>query len=452
MSDPRGSCLRPGIRQPWPECEVQLRLLTGWGACFHGPAVTPLQIIPVWLCNASVPTPTSCAIGSPDLVECGFSLPGNATTTLEVPFSIQGVTLQYHTPYPFSWHIIESTTPVVFNWSDPNHNGSPATVPYPANGTLLCDSSADCGDGVTCNTQLKPPRCQTVVPSPLPPWPSPPPLPTPSAAPAAYVCNVTGNDWAQASLAATPAPPRSGHEGQAFYKFAPAPSGAVGAYTYTCSSGKGLCVGGAGGQGNGTLQLSLTSPAVTMTPWGVAPLTGIINDVRAGERGRRGRGFYSRACRTCNSLRRSPCAPIRPRSDSHVRRYLAPHGRRRARRPEQLRVAAALAPQHQRFRRDIARAAQPPRRRCLARRHGHRPPPGAPRGQSRPLCLCRCRQRRAALPRHHAAAPPQRNRGLQRHSSPPEPRHHRATRHGADRHARRQARRPRRPRARERRR
>lgn len=238
------------------------------------------NILPVWLCNASAPSSATCVIDSPDVVDCGWSVPSNATSTLEVPFPVSGVVLQYHSPLPFSWHVLQSTPAIVFNWSDPSHGGSAVLVPYPANGTLLCDSSADCVSGATCNTQMKPPRCSTAVPSPPPPYPSQPPLPTPSAAPAAATCNVTGSRWAQKSLldGMSAHATRVGHEGDAFYTFVPAANGSLlGVFTYTCSSGKNLCVGGQGSRGNGTLELSLSGNSLKMTPAGAAPLTGIVN-------------------------------------------------------------------------------------------------------------------------------------------------------------------------------
>lgn len=277
-------CFVPGFPRG-PGVNNQLNNTGGFNA---------VQIYP---CAAS--SADQCTIGSAAVAPCtNLLFPGNASTYFNITVDANFLVLQFYSTQPFSFHGISSTPPVVVPWPSAS---SPVNVPYPVEGVLLCDSSADCPTGVPCVTSQQPSRCQALTPSPAPPTPSASAPPSPSPQPASVQCNISGV-WYQPHPAATasgtststgtgsaqqqvnhhhPATlglTRYGHSADAIITINMT-AGTPGAFIWSCTSGHALCPGNTSAL-NGTGVLSSGDRTFTLTAYNtsVGKVVGLLNN------------------------------------------------------------------------------------------------------------------------------------------------------------------------------
>jgi hypothetical protein len=250
----------------------------GGKGSFLAELVNPgLNRLAVYACTAAAPTNASCAPAEGATVDCGLTVPANASS-FYVNFSLPGgaataATLVYTAAQPFSFHALASTAPVTVAAAA----AYPFVVPYPAPGALLCDADADCAGGAPCVRAPAPPRCGAAPP---PPSPAPPaPVPSPAPGPPATTCpNITSELWEQKSLGAASAAVGGAaqHSADAYISIV---SLAGGAFTWACKASHKPCPGGAAAL-NGTGQFSSTGAGFVLTPApgsGVGAIAGTVN-------------------------------------------------------------------------------------------------------------------------------------------------------------------------------
>ena len=235
-----------------------------------------LNAVSVFGCTAATPSGAACAPGAPAAFECNITVQGGSSSYVNIslsPGSATAVTAVYFSTQPFSYHALASSPPVPL--SIPTTNPVTVSVPYPAVGALLCDTSADCSDGAVCVSSPAPPRCG---PAPSPSSAPPAPVPSPSPLPPAAGCpSLTSALWEQVSLGSGPL--AAGHTADAYITFVSLPSPA-GAFTFACEESHKPCPGGVQ-RLNGTGQLSTTGTSFTLTPSagsGVGEITGVVNN------------------------------------------------------------------------------------------------------------------------------------------------------------------------------
>jgi len=107
---------------------------------------------------------------------CSDLLPANVTDfKVNVSANATEIGITYHSTQLFSYHALQrpENATVAFPTAD-------IYVPYPKNGSMLCDSDADCPQQGKCSSNSHPPTCEDPTPKPpTPPKPDPTPAPVP---------------------------------------------------------------------------------------------------------------------------------------------------------------------------------------------------------------------------------------------------------------------------------
>lgn len=239
-----------------------------------------LNSVVVYGCNASNPSPSTCAIGSDTVYPCGIIIGANSSLGIEVLSAATALVVQYFVPQPFNWHAISSTPPGILAWPPatslrPQSQAPPPPVipiPYPAPGVQLCDSNTDCPPGVAC-LQGSPSRvCANTPPVAPTPDPAPLPAPTPPPAPVAASCSLEGS-WKQYVSWA--------YSIESVWNFSAPGSG--GSFAWMCNTtgtdGSNQCPFNTT-MLSGTGALSASDATLTLTPAqaGLGSLYGVLND------------------------------------------------------------------------------------------------------------------------------------------------------------------------------
>lgn len=212
---------------------------------------------------------------------CSSLLPANVTDLkVNISANASAVLASYHSTQSFSYHPLVSPANASFAFPV-----GEISIPYPRNGSMLCDSDADCpGAAGTCETQKQPHMCKDPTPKPPPP-PKPQPTPAPVPVPTASQCNISG--WyKQSGSQIQPPPLRWQHSSQAFVNITmdkprssslPSVLSGDATFSWVCTSDKGECLGLLSST-NGTGTLSSTSNQMTVRTFNGSEFQAVVND------------------------------------------------------------------------------------------------------------------------------------------------------------------------------